>query len=197
MIARLRGEVVERGPGWLVVDVAGVGYEVLVPARVGESARDTVTLLVHTAVREDAITLYGFATTEEKSAFVALTGVSGIGPKLGLACLSGLTVDALARALNAGDIRTLSAVPGIGKKTAERLILELKGKLVASALPAGGVAVAAPRSDDTLPLALAQLGYKRAEIDLALSHLADLGKSTAPLPERVQLSLARLSSLRL
>lgn len=191
MIARLRGEVVERGPGWLVVDVAGVGYEVLVPARVGESARDEVTLLVHTAVREDAITLYGFATAEEKSAFVALTGVSGIGPKLGLACLSGLTVDALARALNGGDIRTLSAVPGIGKKTAERLILELKGKLSAARL-APGVA-AAPRTDDTLPLALAQLGYKRAEIDLALSHLADLGKSAAPLPERIQLSLQRLS----
>ncbi len=191
MIARLRGEVVERGPGWLVVDVAGVGYEVLVPARVGESARDEVTLLVHTAVREDAITLYGFATAEEKSAFVALTGVSGIGPKLGLACLSGLTVDALARALNGGDIRTLSAVPGIGKKTAERLILELKGKLSAARL-APGVA-AAPTTDDTLPLALAQLGYKRAEIDLALSHLADLGKSAAPLPERIQLSLQRLS----
>ena len=191
MIARLRGEVVERGPGWLVVDVAGVGYEVLVPARVGESARDEVTLLVHTAVREDAITLYGFATAEEKSAFVALTGVSGIGLKLGLACLSGLTVDALARALNGGDIRTLSAVPGIGKKTAERLILELKGKLSAARL-APGVA-AAPRTDDTLPLALAQLGYKRAEIDLALSHLADLGKSAAPLPERIQLSLQRLS----
>ncbi len=193
MIARLRGEVVERGPGWLVVDVNGVGYEVLVPVRVAEATRDSVTLSVYMAVREDAITLYGFASTDEKAAFELLIGVSGIGPKLGLACLSGLTVDALARAINGGDVRTLSAVPGIGKKTAERLILELKGKLSGGVGAAGGVATAASRPDDPLPLALAQLGYKRAEIDLALANLADLGKSAAPLPERIQLSLQRLS----
>lgn len=193
MIARLRGEVVERGPGWLVVDVNGVGYEVLVPVRVAEATRDSVTLSVYTAVREDAITLYGFANSDEKAAFESLIGVSGIGPKLGLACLSGLTVDALARAINGGDVRTLSAVPGIGKKTAERLILELKGKLSGGAVSAGGVATPAARSDDALPLALAQLGYKRAEIDLALANLNDLGKSAAPLPERIQLSLQRLS----
>ncbi|GDX83294.1 Holliday junction ATP-dependent DNA helicase RuvA [Deltaproteobacteria bacterium] len=193
MIARLRGEVVERGPGWLVVDVGGVGYEVLVPVRVAEATRESVTLSVYTAVREDAITLYGFATTDEKAAFESLIGVSGIGPKLGLACLSGLTVDALARAINGGDVRTLSAVPGIGKKTAERLILELKGKLSGGVLAAGTVATPATRADDSLPLALAQLGYKRAEIDLALANLSELGKSAAPLAERIQLSLQRLS----
>ncbi len=193
MIARLRGEVVERGAGWLVVDVNGVGYEVLVPVRVAEATRDSVTLSVYTAVREDAITLYGFANSDEKAAFESLIGVSGIGPKLGLACLSGLTVDALARAINGGDVRTLSAVPGIGKKTAERLILELKGKLSGGTASVGGGVGPAPKADDPLPLALAQLGYKRAEIELALSNLAELGKSEAPLPERIQLSLQRLS----
>ena len=193
MIARLRGEVVERGPGRLVVDVGGVGYEVWVPTRVAEAARDAVTLSVHTAVREDAITLYGFGSFEEKAAFEQLIGVSGIGPKLALACLSGLTVEALARALNGNDLRTLSAVPGIGKKTAERLVLELKGKLVGGG---GGEAAAAPvaaKQDDALPLALAQLGYKRAEIDVALAHLEELGKAKAELTERIQLSLKRLS----
>ena len=193
MIARLRGEVVERGPGRLVVDVGGVGYEVFVPSRVVEAARESVTLSVYTAVREDAITLYGFASTEEKSTFELLIGVSGIGPKLGLACLSGLTPDALARAVNSNDLRTLSAVPGVGKKTAERLVLELKGKLSANAAPAGTSPVAARKTEDGLPLALAQLGYKRGEIEVALAHLEELGKAEAPLPERIQLSLQRLS----
>lgn len=193
MIARLRGEVVEREPGRLVVDVNGVGYEVWVPTRVAEAAREQVTLRVHTAVREDAITLYGFATAEEKATFEKLIAVSGIGPKLGLACLSGLDADAFARAVNAGDLRTLSQVPGVGKKTAERIVLELKGKLVASA-PLGpvGTPVARP-ADDALPLALAQLGYKRSEIDVAVAHLVELGKADAPLAERIQISLQRLS----
>ncbi len=191
MIARIRGEVVERGPGRLVVDVHGVGYEVWVPTRVAEAAREQVTLSVHTAVREDAITLFGFASGDEKGLFEQLIAISGIGPKLALACLSGLEPDAFARAVNAADVRTLSQVPGIGKKTAERIVLELKGKLTASALPTSSPAARAP--DDTLPLALAQLGYKRSEIDLALSHLVDLGKNEAPLPERIQLSLQRLS----
>ncbi len=192
MIARLRGEVVERAPGRLVVDVNGVGYEVFVPMRVAEAARDQVTLLVHTSVREDAITLFGFATSDEKHCFEALISVSGIGPKLGLACLSGLDAPALARAVNAGDVRALSQVSGIGKKTAERMVLELKGKLAVSAMDGVGAAIV-PKADDSLALALAQLGYKRSEIDLALSHLAELGKSASPLPERIQLSLQRLS----
>lgn len=193
MIARLRGEVVERSAGRLVVDVSGVGYEVFVPTRVGEAARDQVTLLVHTSVREDAITLFGFATNDEKNCFEALIGVSGIGPKLGLACLSGLDAPALARAVNAGDVRALSQVSGIGKKTAERMVLELKGKLSAAEVDGVGPGAVVKSVDDSLPLALAQLGYKRSEIDLALSHLAELGKAAAPLPERIQLSLQRLS----
>jgi len=193
MIARLKGEVVERGPGRLVVDVHGVGYEVLAPSRVVEAARDEVTLTIYTAVREDAITLYGFDSAEEKATFEQLIGVSGIGPKLALACLSGLPVDALARAINSNDLRSLSAISGIGKKTAERIVLELKGKIISSVV-AGAALVAAPaKQDDGLSLALAQLGYKRSEIEAALAHLEELGKAEAPLAERIQLSLKRLS----
>lgn len=191
MIARIRGEVVERGPGRLVVDVGGVGYELFVPTRVAEEARDQVVLSVHTSVREDAIVLFGFANVQEKGLFEQLIAISGIGPKLGLACVSGLDPEAFARAVNGGDVRTLSQVPGVGKKTAERIVLELKGK-VSGGL--GPVAAPGPRvADDGFALALAQLGYKRSEIDTALAHLAELGKAEAPLAERIQLSLKRLS----
>jgi Holliday junction DNA helicase RuvA len=191
MIARIRGEVVERGPGRLVVDVGGVGYELFVPTRVAEEARDQVILAVHTSVREDAIVLFGFANAHEKGLFEQLIAISGIGPKLGLACVSGLDPDAFARAVNGADVRTLSQIPGVGKKTAERIVLELKGKVAGGLAAAGPAPVRAP--DDGLPLALAQLGYKRSEIDSALAHLAELGKADAPLPERIQLSLKRLS----
>ncbi len=191
MIARIRGEVVERGPGRLVVDVGGVGYELFVPTRVAEEARDQVVLSVHTSVREDAIVLFGFANVQEKGLFEQLIAISGIGPKLGLACVSGLDPEAFARAVNGGDVRTLSQVPGVGKKTAERIVLELKGKVSGGLgpAPAPGPRVA----DDGFALALAQLGYKRSEIDTALAHLAELGKAEAPLAERIQLSLKRLS----
>ena len=191
MIARIRGEVVERGPGRLVVDVNGVGYELFVPTRVAEAAREQVTLAVHTSVREDAIVLFGFGSVEEKALFEQLIGISGIGPRLGLACVSGLDAGAFARAVNGGDVRTLSQVPGVGKKTAERIVLELKGKVSGGAAPP--VSTAPRAADDALPLALAQLGYKRSEIDAALAHLAELGKADAPMPERIQLSLKRLS----
>jgi Holliday junction DNA helicase RuvA len=191
MIARIRGEVVERGPGRLVVDVGGVGYELFVPTRVAEEARDQVILSVHTSVREDAIVLFGFANAHEKGLFEQLIAISGIGPKLGLACVSGLDPDAFARAVNGADVRTLSQIPGVGKKTAERIVLELKGTVAGGLAAAGPAPVRAP--DDGLPLALAQLGYKRSEIDSALAHLAELGKVDAPLPERIQISLKRLS----
>jgi len=191
MIARIRGEVVERAPGRLVVDVQGVGYELFVPTRVAETAREQVTLAVYTSVREDAITLFGFGTAAEKAIFEQLIGISGIGPKLALACLSGLEVDAFVRAVNGADVRSLSQISGIGKKTAERIVLELKGKLVGGSAASATPLARAP--DDTLPLALAQLGYKRAEIDVALAHIHDQGKTGAPLAERIQMSLARLS----
>lgn len=190
MIARLRGDVAEIGPDRLVLDVHGVGYEVLVPARTAEAARPgaAITLHVHTAVREDAITLYGFSSPAEKEAFELLTAVNQIGPRTALSILSALAVDALGRAIEGNDLKTLTACPGVGRKTAERLVLELRGKL--SFAPAS-LPLPAPRAapDDPLPLALAQLGYKKSEIDTALAKLAEQGLAAAALDARLQASL--------
>lgn len=189
MIARLRGTVAEIALDRLVIDVNGVGYDVQVPARTAEAARlDTaLTLHVHTAVREDAIALYGFATASEKETFLLLTTVQQVGPRLALNALSALTVDAFARAVNTNDLRALTGISGVGKKTAERIVLELKGKLVASATAAAPAARVAP--DDPLPLALAQLGYKKSEIDVVIAKLAERGLDKAPLQERLAESL--------
>lgn len=188
MIARLRGLVADITADHLVLDVNGVGYDVQVPARTAEAARldATLTLHVHTAVREDAISLYGFASPAEKDMFLLLTTVQQVGPRLALNALSALTVDAFARAVNGNDLKTLTAISGVGKKTAERIVLELKGRVAASptALPP---VRAAP--DDPLPLALAQLGYKKSEIDLTLSRLIERGMDGAPLEQRLAESL--------
>ena len=190
MIARLRGEVVESTPGRLVLDVGGVGYDVAVPAR--DQPAGQATLHVHTDVREDAIVLFGFATMAEKEAFLLLRGVDGVGPRTALSVLTALPPGPLAAALNAGDLRVLTSVSGIGKKLAERLVLELKGKLVAPAV----TPVAGRRLDDGLALALAQLGYKRAEIEAATAALAEAGMAEAALAERVTFSLQQLSRAR-
>jgi len=190
LIARLVGTVVAVEPDAIVVDVSGVGYAVSVPGRVAVGARleGGIVLWVHTAVREDAITLYGFESTTDKAAFQTLIGVSGIGPKLALATLSALTVPDLARAVEGNDLRTLSGIPGVGRKTAERLVLELRGKLAWSPASAATPAQAAA-PDDPLPLALAQLGYKKSEIDMAVARLAEAGLAAAPLSERVAAAL--------
>lgn len=197
MIARLRGEVVEIGVDRLVVDVQGVGYEALVPSRTSEGARvgTAVTLFVHTAVREDAITLYGFSSAAEKEAFELLIGVNQVGPRIALSCLSALAPDALARAIEGNDLRTLTKVNGVGKKTAERMVLELRGKLAFSPAAAGAPSPA-PRAapDDPLPLALAQLGYKKSEIDGALARLAEQGLGDAALDARLAASLRYFSA---
>lgn len=181
MIARLSGVVVEVGSDRVVVDVGGVGYEVLAPERSLALLRtdSPVVLQIHTAVREDAITLYGFASIGEKRAFEQLIGVSQIGPRTALGILSHLSVEALALAINSNDLRTLSGVPGIGKKTAERLVLELRGKLAAMAL------AAASAPDDPLPLALGRLGYKPSEIDGVILKLQERGLGAAPLQARL------------
>jgi Holliday junction DNA helicase RuvA len=190
MIARLRGDVVEIAPDHLVLDVNGVGYEVFVTTRTADTARldAPVTLHVHTALREDALTLYGFASASEKVAFLQLNTVQGVGARTALNALSTLAVDALATAVNGNDLKALCGIPGVGKKTAERMVLELKGKLSGAA---AAIPTSAPRAapDDPLPLALAQLGYKKSEIDQALARLADRGLTAAPLNDRLAESL--------
>ncbi|MFN7147141.1 MAG: Holliday junction branch migration protein RuvA [Myxococcota bacterium] len=196
MIARLRGTVADVAPDHVVLDVNGVGYEVFVPARTAETARvdATLTLHVHTAMREDAITLYGFAAPAEKETFLLLTTVQQVGPKLALSALSAMTVEALSRAINGNDLKALTAISGVGKKTAERMVLELKGKLAWT--PASGAVATAPKAapDDPLPLALAQLGYKKSEIDVAIARLTERGLGDAPLDKRLAESLRIFSA---
>lgn len=196
MIARLRGTVADVAPDHVVLDVNGVGYEVFVPLRTAETARvdAPLTLHVHTAMREDAITLYGFASPAEKETFLLLTTVQQVGPKLALSALSAMTVDALSRAINGNDLKALTAISGVGKKTAERMVLELKGKLAWT--PASAAVATAPKAapDDPLPLALAQLGYKKSEIDVAIARLAERGLGDAPLDKRLAESLRIFSA---
>ncbi|MFQ5929392.1 MAG: Holliday junction branch migration protein RuvA [Acidobacteriota bacterium] len=133
MIAHLKGVIREKSAGRLVVDVSGVGYEVLIPFstyyELGEIG-ETVSLRIYTHVKEDALKLYGFLTSKEKKLFTQLIQVSGIGPKLGVTILSGLPVDEFVEAVMDGDVVTLNRIPGVGKKTAERLVVEMKDKVV-------------------------------------------------------------------
>ncbi len=168
MIARLNGRILEKHPNRVIVDVNGVGYDVFVPLSTFYGLSEpggSVTLRVHTHVREDALALFGFATSLEHELFERLIAVSGIGPKLALAVLSGIEPRDLIRAIERDDVARLTAIPGVGKKTAERLALELKDRL-----PRAGVADAeeedassspgAEVKDDVLS-ALVNLGYHR------------------------------------
>jgi Holliday junction DNA helicase RuvA len=174
MIGRLSGVLVSKAPPQVLIDVAGVGYEVDVPMSTFYDlppAGDRVVLLTHMVVREDAQLLYGFLTESERAAFRELIRISGVGPKVALAVLSGLSTDDLARAVAMQDTALLTRVPGIGKKTAERLLLELKGRL-ADALPgsSGPGAVASGAAADVLA-ALVALGYNEREAQAALKAL--------------------------
>lgn len=169
MIATLTGKIFSKGLDRAVVDVAGVGYEVLVStdciARMPNKGED-VFFYIHTNVREDAITLYGFLEEQEKELFLILKTVSGIGPKLALAMLSGLRVGEICRAISGGDIKRLTMLPGVGKKTAERICVDLKDKvshLISGTVPLPGSgsmvsAVAGSAAADAIS-ALINLGY--------------------------------------
>jgi len=166
MIARLHGVLHEKTPEQLIVDVGGVGYQVLVSLQtfyhlpgVGEP----VSLLIHTHVREDALQLFGFLEEKEKSYFLLLRGVSGIGPRLALNILSGIPVDELENALHTRDVTRLVATPGVGKKTAERLVVELQEKVGASEVQNGTpTATPSPLSTEATS-ALVNLGYRQAQ----------------------------------
>ena len=166
MIAQLRGRILEKHPNRIVTDVNGVGSEVFVPLStfygLGEPGSD-VALRIHTHVREDALLLYGFATALEQDLFERLIGVSGIGPKLALSVLSGIEPTELVRAIERGDVARLTAIPGVGKKTSERIVLELKDRLPKTSVTTAGAAAAVevPLLRDDLLSALINLGYHR------------------------------------
>jgi Holliday junction DNA helicase RuvA len=184
MIAFLRGRLLEKHPNRLVVDVQGVGYEVHVPLstfyRMPEAGGE-VSLRIHTHVREDTLALFGFANQLELQIFERLIAVSGIGPKLALAVLSGIDAGDLAIAVQRGDVARLTAIPGVGKKTAERIGLELKGRLpVAIAIDSQGGAGAGDQGDLRADLlsALLNLGYHRTLAEKAVDAALKLPGET-------------------
>ena len=180
MIAHLRGKLLAKHPNQAIVETGGVGYDVTIsvptfsdlPATGGE-----VALHVHTHVREDALALYGFLRSSEKALFEKLITVSGIGPKLAITILSGMAADEMVNAIRGNDIARLTRIPGIGKKTAERMVLELRDKLAVekhreiAATPALG-----PIEEDVLS-ALTNLGYQRAAAEKALAAVSKNGKA--------------------
>lgn len=192
MISQLRGTLIGLQPPSVILDVQGVGYEVEAPMStiynlpaVGEP----LSLLTHLVVREDAQLLYGFKTEAERYAFRLLIKISGIGPRIGLAVLSGLTVDQLSQAISLQDPASLTRVPGIGKKTAERLVLELKGKL-APALPSPGMSGRPDTAAEVLR-ALGALGYSEKEAMAACQALPE----DATVSDGIRLALKQLSRL--
>jgi len=180
VIAQVRGRLLRKEPQEAVVDVGGVGYRVAIPLstfyRIGEPG-DEVTLLTHTHVREDALALFGFLTADEQALFERLIAVSGVGPKLALSILSGIEAPDLVAALRASDVPRLTRIPGVGKKTAERLVLELKDKvqgLAATEEAAGPSPVS--RAKEDLVSALVHLGYSRPEAEKGVDRALKEGE---------------------
>ena len=205
MIGRLTGLISQEDDGNVVVDVSGVGYEVVVPlGTVGRAKTDAdgrATLFVHTHVREDVFSLFGFATDGDRVAFRTLIGVSSVGPKTAIAVLSALPAHELGQAIARKELGKLTSISGIGKKTAERLLLELKDKLpiLEAAAPRTGAGATAPigpppssSSSELLARALVNMGYRQGEADRAIEQLGPrLGE--LPLPDLLKEALAVLS----
>ncbi|MDO9481575.1 MAG: Holliday junction branch migration protein RuvA [Hydrogenophaga sp.] len=194
MIGRLQGLLAEKNPPQVLVDCHGVGYEVDVPMSTFYNLPETgqaVTLLTHFVVREDAQILYGFGTAQERQAFRQLIKITGVGPRMALSVLSGMSVTDLAQAITRQEVARLVKVPGIGKKTAERLLLELKGKFGPDLGDFGGAGAGSPRTDAQADIqqALLALGYNDKEAAAALKLLPDgVGVS-----EGIRLALKSLS----
>lgn len=194
MIGSLTGTIADlralAAGGEAEIDVAGVGYQVFLPSPVLSGLRvgSEVRLVTHLVVREDSMTLYGFADSEQRETFRHLLGVTGVGPKLALTVLCALAPDALARAVASGDLDALTSIPGIGKRGAQRMVLELKEKFAASAeiAPGSGSKVAEVRE------ALGGLGYTPAEAREALDRI-DAASSDAPVEELVRAALRELA----
>jgi len=201
MIARLRGRILQRDPNAVVLDVQGVGYEVRIPLSTYYELRDEgeADLHVHTHVREEEITLYGFGTLLEKAIFRRLIGVSGIGPRTAISLLSGLAPEDLAEAIRSGDLARLGTVPGVGRKTAERLILELRDKMDSLLAVAaedrprkGGGATPRGGMKADLLSALENLGYKTQGVEKAVERVLK-ARPDAPLEELLRETLRSLS----
>lgn len=193
MIAKIRGALASKIPGEVIVDVGGVGYQIFIPLSVFYRLPEVggaVSLHIYTHLREDALQLFGFLEYEERQVFLLLNSVAGIGPKLAINILSGIPADDLARALREGDEPRLVSIPGVGKKLAERMIVELRDRVLAQ--PAGEL----DRADGSQLMrdaisALVNLGYRRAEAEKSVREVAQRGEGT--LAEVLKEALRRLS----
>lgn len=190
MIARLQGQLIEKQPPVLVVEIHGIGYELEAPMSTFYKVTlgAPVTLFVHQVVREDAHLLYGFASREERDLFRTLLKVNGVGPKMALAILSGMEAEAFAACIRQNDVLTLTRIPGVGKKTAERLVIEMRDRVGSG--PGGlagaeGLALPASPERDAIT-ALIALGYKAAEAERAIGKL---GKDNATTEELIRQAL--------
>ncbi len=172
MIAHLRGKLISKHPNQAIVEAAGVGYDVTISVPTFSelpSLGTEISLFIHTHVREDALALFGFLRAQEKQLFEKLLSVSGIGPKLAVTILSGMEADTMVAAIKGNNVAALTRIPGIGKKTAERMVLELRDKLDAFGIPAA-VAVVSPVEEDVIS-ALVNLGYQRPVAERALARV--------------------------
>jgi holliday junction DNA helicase RuvA len=171
MIGSLRGKLIEKRPNQILVDINGVGYQVQIPlstfASLGALHAET-SLLIHTHVREDQLTLYGFVTAREKQCFELLISASGVGPSLALKILSGMSIEELVPAIRKGDLAQLVKIPGVGRKTAERIVVELHDKLVVIDVPDAGKQSTRPQLEEDVASALSNLGYDTKSVERAI-----------------------------
>ena len=178
MIAHLKGTLLSKKPNQVIVDVQGVGYEVNISLSTYQAVGaegEPVALQIYTYVREDAILLYGFKTSQEKELFLNLIGVTGVGPKLGIAVLSGAMSEELINAIRTGDLNRLVAIPGVGRKTAERIVLELREKMLklaaAADMPEPVLLLEKAQMKEDLISALVNLGYPRSAVEKAVGAI--------------------------
>jgi holliday junction DNA helicase RuvA len=171
MIGSLRGKLIEKRPNQILVDINGVGYQVQIPlstfASLGALHAET-SLLIHTHVREDQLTLYGFVTAREKQCFELLISASGVGPSLALKILSGMSIEELVPAIRKGDLAQLVKIPGVGRKTAERIVVELRDKLVVIDVPDAGKSSTRSQLEEDVASALSNLGYDTKSVERAI-----------------------------
>ncbi|MER3546606.1 MAG: Holliday junction branch migration protein RuvA [Rhodanobacteraceae bacterium] len=195
MIGRLRGTLVSKQPPWIVLDVGGVGYELEVPMSTSYDLPETgreVTLLTHYAIKDDTAALYGFLREEERALFRNLQKVSGIGARIALAVLSGVSTNEFARLVHEADVAALTRIPGIGKKTAERMLVELRDRVdaISSALPRAQAKPSSPQNEAVA--ALQQLGYKPVEAArLAKAAFVDGDDAEAIIRKALRAALGR------
>jgi Holliday junction DNA helicase RuvA len=180
MIAHLRGKLISKHPNQAIVDAGGVGYDVTISVPTFSelpALSVEVSFFIHTHVREDTLALFGFLRAGEKQLFEKLLSVSGIGPKLAITILSGMPVDAMIAAIKGNNVAALTRVPGIGKKTAERMVLELRDKLDGFGVSPDTVTAASPVEEDVIS-ALVNLGYQRQMAERALAKLGDVSEQS-------------------